>query len=284
MKRAMMAGALAGAMGVSAVASDSSATWPTFNYSNRAQYDITCSAGTICEVELARGESLKGGQFVGETVGSYESWQHSSFVEGVQTDRGTELRPHLTFVASRPGLSASAVVSTDRHMYRFKLHSVDSDKPTYVSFDYPPAATPRPVVATSRPVSGRFASFPRPQPSPTPMDVAAQMARACAGMRDGYGSDAQPAEWRPERVCHSSSRTFIQLAASDTVPTDVPIPREVTDKGDANVVWTYDSRTRIYGVDLVPNEIVLTLGSGKRQMRMRVQRQKSSSSAVARTR
>jgi hypothetical protein len=96
-----------------------------------------------------------------------------------------------------------------------------------------------------------------------------------------YGSDEQPAEWRPALVCHSATRTFIQLAASDTVPTDVPIPREVTPKGDANLVWTYDSATRIYGVDLVPNEIVLTLGSGKREMRMRLQRQKKTPPPVA---
>ena len=95
-----------------------------------------------------------------------------------------------------------------------------------------------------------------------------------------YGTDARPIEWRPARVCHSSSRTFIQLQASDTVPTDVPIPREVTTSGDVNIVWTYDSRTRIYGIDLVPNEIVLTLGGGKHEMRMRIQRQKAPPAAV----
>jgi hypothetical protein len=284
MKRAAIAAALIGSLGVSAVASDSSANWQTLHYGPRVQWDITCGAGAICEVELSRGESLRGGQFVGDTEGSYELWQHSSFIEGVQTARGTEERPHLTFVASRPNLTASAIIGTSKHLYRFLLHSVDGNKPTYASFVYPSTvALPRPV-ATARPVafSGHYVSFSRPQPTPQPQDVLSQMNRACASSRDMYGTDPQPAEWRPARVCHSSTRTFIQLAASDTVPTDVPIPREVTDKGDANVVWTYDSKSRIYGVDLVPNELVLTLGSGKHAMRLRIQRQKTSPAVAVR--
>jgi type IV secretory pathway VirB9-like protein len=276
MKRAMMAAALTSAMVTSAVASDNSATWITATYRDHSQVDIPCAAGMICEVELARGETLKGGQFVGATVGSYEAWQHSSFIEGA----GSDQRPHLTFVAATPGTIASAVIATDRHMYRFILHSVASNRPTYVGFVYPPKVMPPVASAPQRNVS--YAAYFHPQPAPLSMDAASQMARACAGNRDVYGSDPQPAEWRPARVCHSSSRTFIQLRASDTVPTDVPIPREVTDKGDANVVWTYDSRSRIYGVDLVPNELVLTLGSGKRAMRLRIQRQKTSPAVALR--
>jgi hypothetical protein len=286
MKRAAIAAALIGALGVSAVASDSSADWQTLRYGPLQHWDMQCSAGGGCEVTLARGEMLNGGQFIGETENGSALWQHSSFIEGVQTRRGMENRPHLTFVPTRAGLFASAMVATDHHMYRFLLHSVDGNKPTYAGFVYPSTiATPQPV--TRHPVafsaSARYVSFYRQQPAPTPlpMDAAAQMARACASMRnEQYGLDLQPAEWRPARVCHSSSRTFIQLAASDTVPTDVPIPREVTPTGDANLVWTYDSASRIYGVDLVPNEIVLTLGSGRRQMRMRVQRQQKTPSPV----
>jgi hypothetical protein len=107
------------------------------------------------------------------------------------------------------------------------------------------------------------------------MDAMSQMNRACAAMplSEHYGIDQEPAEWRPMRVCHSAERTFVQLPPSDTVPVDVPVPRQVQDRADAAVNWTYDSATRIYGIDLVPNEIVLTLGTGKHQMRLRIQRQ-----------
>jgi hypothetical protein len=38
-------------------------------------------------------------------------------------------------------------------------------------------------------------------------------------------------------------------------------------------VWSYDSASRIYGVDLVPDELVLTIKQGKKTERLRVQRQ-----------
>jgi type IV secretory pathway VirB9-like protein len=273
MKRVFLATALAASILAPASASNDSANWQTIRYGSKVQADITCSAGVICEVSLARGETLRGGQFVGSTLingvntGGYELWQHSSFTEGVQTDRGTEYRPHLTFIASRPGITASAVVSTDQHMYRFMIRSDSAARPSYYGFYYPSRFQPRAVTA-------RYVAYEKPAP-PLPMDTQSQMNRACAAMsgREQYALDAKPVELHPLRVCHDQRRTFIQLQPSDTVPTDIAIPREVTSQGDANVVWTYDSSSRIYGIDLVPDNLVLTLGDGRRQTRMRIQRQ-----------
>jgi type IV secretory pathway VirB9-like protein len=255
-----------GVVSSSALADD--ARWISVSYRDRTQTTISCGAGAMCEVTLERGERLLGGEFVGETLlssadgaaetGQYELWNHSSMYEG----EGVQQTPHLTFVASKPGLTADAVITTSRRVYRLELHSIASLRPTYVRFEYPQVVAMRP---RSRPHATVDA----------PRTIAEQMERACATMpaNERYGTDAQPAQWRPMRACHSSSRTFVQLPSSGTVPMDVPIPFLATPSGDQGVVWQYDSSSRIYGIDLVADEFVLTLGTGKHQTRMRVQRQ-----------
>jgi type IV secretory pathway VirB9-like protein len=162
---------------------------------------------------------------------------------------------------------ANVVVATSERVYRLRLTSTSSTRPTYAEFTY--AA---PVVAHK--------TIAKPTPAPGPL---AQMDAACAAMPENerYGTDPQPAQWRPVRVCHNASRTFIQLPYSATVPTDVPQVLVVTASGDETVIAPYDPASRIYGVDLVPDALVLMLGHGKHAMRMRVQRQFVSPTSVA---
>ncbi len=255
-----------GVVSTSALADD--ARWIYVSYRDRTQTTISCGAGAMCEVTLERGERLLGGEFVGETLsssadgaaqtGQYELWNHSSMYEG----EGAQQTPHLTFVASKPGLTADAVITTNRRVYRLELHSIASLRPTYVRFEYPQAVAMRPRSRSNATVD-------------PPLTIAEQMDRACATMpaNERYGTDAEPVQWRPKRVCHSASRTFVQLSSSATIPVDVPIPFLATPGGDQGVVWQYDSASRIYGIDLVADEFVLTLGTGKHQTRMHVQRQ-----------
>ena len=264
MKKRLATAIVAAAFTAPASADDS--RWIAVQYHDRSEVDLSIGSGVVTEITLHRGEVLRGGEFVGETLdagaggGQYQLWSYKSFYSGM----GAQQTPHLTFVPSQAGLDANAVIATTEHVYRLRLLSTSSTRPTYVQVVYPgPPARPHPRIARSTP---------KPVDPPS---TAAQMEAACASMpkNERYGSDPQPAAWRPVRVCHSTSRTFVQLAPSVTVPVDVPVPKQVTSSGDQSVVWTYDSGLRIYGIDLVADEFVLTLRQGKKTMRMRVQRQ-----------
>ncbi len=255
-KKRLAAALLATALTTPALADEP--RWLTLRYSEHAETDLTIGAGVVTELTLHHGERVRGEEFVGEVLdggsGQYQLWDHNALSAG----SGAQQTVHLTFVPSRPGLMANVVVATSERVYRLRLTSTSSTRPTYAEFVYDSPVAPR--------------ATPKPTPAPGPL---VQMDAACAAMPAGerYATDAQPAEWRPVRVCHSRSRTFIQLAPSATVPVDVPIPRQVTASGDQAVVWSYDSASRIYGVDLVPDELVLTIKQGKKTERLRVQRQ-----------
>ncbi len=111
-KKVVAFAASIGVVSSSALADD--VRWISVLYRDRTQTTISCGAGAMCEVTLERGERLLGGEFVGEALlsssdgaaetGQYELWSHSSMYEG----EGVQQTPHLTFVASKPGLTADA--------------------------------------------------------------------------------------------------------------------------------------------------------------------------------
>jgi type IV secretory pathway VirB9-like protein len=239
-------------------AAGNAAEWATVQYRADDEATVVCTAQLLCEITFNSDERIDK---------AYHSdradWQtYLSY-------SGTPPVPHIIFRPSRAGLSANVVVPTTKRDYHLRLVSVAGDEPRYVQYHY---EDERRVAARSRPVV-------RATPAPT---VAQLTDAACAAMSgDFYRIDAQPAQWRPVRACHDFSHTFLQLAASRTAPTDVPIPFALTAGGDAMVNYVYDPSSRTYRIDGVPDGVVLTLGTGKKGMRMRALRVAAAPSSAA---
>lgn len=201
------------------------------------QVNLTCAAGLLCEIVLQPGERLRD-SFIPDP----KPWGSHNAYEG-----SGELTVHVVLTPSRPGLNDNLIITTTRRVYRLYLHSVVGDVPTYLFYHYDDESRAVHHVTASHPV-----------PAPTPFSFVA----LCARDSSHYQADGQSSPWRPVAVCNDDGHTYLQLAHSSTLPTDMPVvfARLDSERKDQVVNWTYDAINRVYHVDGVFEHLVLAIG------------------------
>jgi len=213
------------------------ARWIHVQYRALSEVDIPCAVGYLCEVVLEPGEVIRN-----SLLPSEKEWEYSQAFDGANV-----LTPHVILCPHRAALASNIILTTNRRVYRFSIHSVDDKRPTYIIFDYSleHALAYRAVAA-------------RPSPIPTPFDARV----VCTSISfptyriDGSGP------WHPSVACNDGSHTYVQLPSSSTVPTDLPVIFNHLDRDrkDQMVNWTYDAKNRVYRIDGVYDHLVLAVG------------------------
>jgi P-type conjugative transfer protein TrbG len=213
------------------------ARWIRAQYHALGEVDIPCAVGYLCEVVLEPGEVIRN-----SLLPSEHEWESSQAFDGANV-----LTPHLILSPHRSGLASNIILTTNRRVYRFSIHSVDDKRPTYILFDY----------SLERALAYRAVAA-RPSPVPTPFDAHV----VCTAISFPTYHIAGPRPWRPSIACNDGSHTYVQLPSSSTVPTDLPVIFNHLDRDrkDQMVNWTYDAQNRVYRIDGVYDHLVLAIG------------------------
>jgi type IV secretion system protein VirB9 len=236
---------VAAAAAFAARAQAADVSFRTVEYRPFVQTTVVCPVDLLCVLRLQPGERIRNG--LNSQLGA---WESNDIYEG-----SGEQTPLLTFKPQATGSRANVIVTTDRRTYVILLESSAGEVPTYIRFAFDDEARAR----AEQLARARRASAPRPLTVPQQLDAAcAWMSANAAG--ETYSADAQPARWRPVRVCHDARATWLALAPLSTVPTDLPVLHELTPEGERIVNYTVFATDRIIRVDGVADGYVLRAG------------------------
>ena len=244
-------------------------------YHQDEQPTISCATGLLCEIRLAKGEKIT------------NPWIAAPLWAGAAGMAGDT--PIFMVKPETGGLVTNLVLATDSGRdYHIMLVSYDYNpkdpnshlQPLYTSFAYDDEQWARMKSDRERIRRARgVAQWAKPRLT----TVAQQMDAACAVMpsNEQYGTDVYPKQFRPEGlpmrggrpVCHNQYATYIQMPLGGANPTDIPALVENANGTRRIVNYTYDATSRIFKVDDVASEYILTTGQGKHEMALRVQLQ-----------
>ncbi len=237
------------------------------------QPTISCATGLLCEIRLAKGERIT------------NPWIAAPLWAGAAGMAGDT--PIFMVKPETGGLVTNLVLATDSGRdYHIMLVSYDYNprdpnshlQPLYTSFAYDDEQWARMKSDRERMRRERRRAQRAKPRLPT---VAQQMDAACAAMpsNEQYGTDVNPRQFRPEGLatrggrpaCHNQYATYIQMPLGGPNPTDIPALVENANGTRRIVNYTYDAASRIFKVDDVASEYLLTTGQGKHTMALRVQ-------------
>lgn len=218
---------------------------------------IVCSPLMISDIELQPGEIVND-VIVGDTA----RW---SIVAGTSGAEGNE-STHLVIKPLDAGLTTTAVVTTDRRTYHFKLVSQPEGHTAYVGFLYPEqrqAALKRKLDHQRKKQRYRTTQVVNTEGEATTADIAKLDFR--------YVVKGQ-APWKPTRVYNDGTRTFIRLPAT-AKQGEIPVLLvEKTETGE-QVLVNYRIRNDAMIVDQVFDKAVLVAGVGGNQEKIEIMRQ-----------
>ena len=99
-----------------------------FNYRSDSIYDIYSGVDFVTDIRLKPGESLTTSPTAGDTV----RWNLTVMKSG----EGDTEQTHLIVKPLEDGIETNLIVTTNEHIYQFKLHGTDFHMPS-VTFNYP---------------------------------------------------------------------------------------------------------------------------------------------------
>ena len=205
----------------------------------------------VCDVELQPGEKVR--EIV---VGDSSRWLFDSGTAG----SGPNETVHLYIKPVDIGLVSSAVVTTDRRVYHFRLVSrstADRDYTPYVGFTY--AAEIKKQHIAERAAAAKAEHW-------QSMATEGAAPRDLAGLNFAYRISGKT-RWKPERVYDDGRQTFIQFPASSGTR-EVPLLLVRKASGDVLVNYRIKGTTMI--ADGVFDRFVLVIGVGRSQEKIEV--------------
>ena len=196
----------------------------------------------VVDVELEPGESVN--EIV---VGDSARWQVESGTAGRST--------HLFIKPVDSGLETSAVITTDRRVYHFRLLSRRKDVMPYVGFVY--QADLRAQAAAEKRREQRRETW---ETTETGIDL--------ASLNFAYAVEGK-ASWRPERVYDDGRKMYVQFPARGIAE----MPALMVRRGKKDVLVNYRVRGRAMEVDGLFDHLALVVGVGRDQELVEIFRQ-----------
>lgn len=217
---------------------------------------LICATLEICAIRLQEGEIVND-----YNLGDAHRWK---MVPSVIGQKGTHNA--ITYVIvkpTEPGLTTSAIITTNRRSYTMKLVSTKDKGMTEINFDYPDEAArawdeyrearAKHVYATTLPTG-----------------------ESIANLDFNYKLGGDSPKWKPMRVYTDGVKTYIQFPSS-SLADDAPVLTALGKDGG----WFSEPSQRIvnyrllgdrYVVDQVLERAVLISGVGKEEVKVTIDR------------
>ncbi|MGL4447823.1 MAG: P-type conjugative transfer protein TrbG [Aeromonas sp.] len=218
------------------------------------QPSVVCAVLQVCDIALQAGE-LVNSIHLGDTA----RWT----IEPAVTGSGGNERQHLIIKPMDVGLETSAVVTTDRRTYHFKLRSHRTQFMPQVAFIYPEDAQAKWQALQAEKTQHR-------------RDNTLPVTGEYLGDLSFDYTLTGAAAWKPVRVFNDGRKTIIQMPAvmaQTEAPTLLVIRREGSLWREAETVMVnYRVQGDRYIVDTVFDKAMLIAGVGRRQNRVTITR------------
>ncbi len=205
---------------------------------------VLASPMQICDVELQEGENIN--EII---LGDSARW----FVEKGQAHNTT----HLFIKPLDIGLETSAVITTDRRVYRLRLISSKTDFTPYIGFIYNDDFIKFSAEKEEQKIQEKLYST-------TKID-GKQVDLASLNFAYTLSGDYT---WKPTRIYDDDFKTYIQFPKKSS--SDMPIL--LARKNRQNTLVNYRVKDNVMIADGIFKELILVLGVGKHKEEIRIKR------------
>jgi type IV secretion system protein VirB9 len=211
---------------------------------------VICAPLRICDIELEKGETVRGAPHIGDSV----RWKVAPAVSG----SGDRQLTHLIVKPTEAGLDTNLIVPTDRRTYHIRLVSSAERYVSSVAFNYPEDSESDWQNLTR--TGSRAGEAPEmPAVSVDRLNFNYQI-KVVSG---------KPA-FRPIRVMDDGYHTYIAMN-EDMPQRDAPALIGISPAGEEQMI-NYRLKGNLYIVDGTIHKLALISGAGRRQQRVELTR------------